>query len=41
VIVLQKNDHSNISKREGEKIVKNATIVENNMRIQGITMKLT
>jgi hypothetical protein len=41
MIVLQKNDRANISKREGGKIVKNETIVENNMRIQRITMKLT
>jgi hypothetical protein len=34
MIVLQKRDRTNISKREGEKISKISSIVENNMRIQ-------
>jgi hypothetical protein len=41
MIVLQKHDRANFSKREGAKIMKNEATVENNMRRQGITMKLT
>jgi hypothetical protein len=39
--VLQKHDRANISKREGGKISKNYSIVEGNIRIQGIMAKLT
>jgi hypothetical protein len=41
MIVLQKHDRANLSESEGGKIVKNETILENNMRIQGIMTKLT
>jgi hypothetical protein len=41
MIILQKHDRANISKREDGKISKNSSIVENNMRIRGIITKVT